>query len=146
MSGMWMESPMSRKDKEENPDFVVVDRRRFTESGERDTTDSASEQSHTVERAAERTIEQPSSVAEEEPPVDFSSFVVSLATQALVLLGEAVHPEAKDLEINLEAARQIIDIIALLQEKTKGNLTNEEEHLIGEVLTSIRLAYVRKAK
>jgi hypothetical protein len=78
--------------------------------------------------------------------VEFSSFVVSLATQALAMLGEISHPDLQGVPINLEAARETIDIIAMLEQKTAGNLSESEVKLVTEVLSSLRLAYVRRAK
>jgi len=84
---------------------------------------------------------------EDTPPMDFASFTVGLATQAMMLLGEIPEPQTgKILPTNLAGARQTIDIISLLQEKTKGNLTSDEDKLIQDVLTSLRIEFVKKAK
>ena len=84
---------------------------------------------------------------EDTPPMDFASFTVGLATQAMMLLGEIPEPQTgKVLPTNLAGARQTIDIISLLQEKTKGNLTSDEDKLIQDVLTSLRIEFVKKAK
>ena len=48
--------------------------------------------------------------------------------------------------VNLDAAKQLIDILGVLEEKTKGNLSAEEEKLLGDILASVRMAYVGKAK
>lgn len=78
--------------------------------------------------------------------VDFSSFVISLATQVVIHLGEIPHPESNQRVENFEAARQTIDILALLEEKTVGNLSQDESHLLKEALTSLRMAFVNKSK
>lgn len=78
--------------------------------------------------------------------VDFSSFVISLATQVVIHLGEIPHPESNQRMENLEAARQTIDILALLEDKTVGNLSQDESHLLKEALTSLRMAFVNKSK
>lgn len=84
---------------------------------------------------------------EEPTPVDFPSFIVGLATQAMMLLGEMPDPHTGSrLPVNLAGARQTIDIIAMLQERTKGNLTSDEEKLIQDILTSLRLSYIKKVK
>jgi hypothetical protein len=84
---------------------------------------------------------------EDSRPMDFASFTVGLATQAMMLLGEIPEPQSgKLMPTNLAGARQTIDIISLLQEKTKGNLTPDEDKLIQDVLTSLRIEFVKKAK
>jgi hypothetical protein len=84
---------------------------------------------------------------EEQGPMDFASFMVGLATQAMMLLGEIPEPQSGQmLPPNLPAARQTIDIISMLQEKTTGNLSPDESKLIQDVLTSLRIEFVKKAK
>ena len=78
------------------------------------------------------------------PGIDFNTFVLSLSTSALMHLGKL--PGAEDTTINLAMAKQSIDCIALLEEKTRGNLTGEEERLISEVLYDLRLRFVAAAK
>ena len=78
-------------------------------------------------------------------PIDFSTFVLSLSSSAAVHLGLVPHPEGKTQARNLPMAKQTIDILNILQEKTKGNLTGEEERLIGEVLYNLRMAFVRES-
>lgn len=76
-------------------------------------------------------------------PIDFSTFVLSLSSSAAVHLGLMPHPEDQSVARNLTMAKQTIDILNILQEKTKGNLSGEEERLIGEVLYNLRMAFVR---
>jgi len=79
------------------------------------------------------------------PSIDFNTFILSLSTSALMHLGEL--PGAQDDEtVNLAHAKQSIDCIALLEEKTTGNLTGEEERLINEVLYDLRLRFVAAKK
>jgi len=78
------------------------------------------------------------------PSIDFNTFVLSLSTSALMHLGKL--PGSDDTTLNLAHAKQSIDCIALLEEKTKGNLTGEEERLIGEVLNDLRLRFVAASK
>lgn len=78
------------------------------------------------------------------PNIDFNTFVLSLSTSALMHLGKL--PGAEDHTVNLALAKQSIDCIALLEEKTKGNLTGEEERLIGEILYDLRLRFVAAKK
>ena len=78
--------------------------------------------------------------------VDFSTFVVSLAGNAMVHLGEAIAPGTEPGQLNLPLARQTIDIIAMIQAKTKGNLTDEEDKLMKGVLYQVRMAYTEHSK
>jgi hypothetical protein len=80
------------------------------------------------------------------PHVDFATFVLSLSHSALVHLGEAPNPETGGLERNLPLARQTIDLIAMLEEKTKGNLSGDEERLLGQILFDLRMRYVESTK
>jgi hypothetical protein len=75
--------------------------------------------------------------------LDFSTFVISLATSAQVGLGAVPHPETNQTLQNFPAAKQMIDIIALLKEKTEGNLTEAESSLLDRVLHNLRIHYVR---
>jgi hypothetical protein len=78
-------------------------------------------------------------------PIDFSTFVLSLSSSATYHLGLLPHPDSGEPCSNLPMAKQTVDILSLLQEKTKGNLTGEEERLLGEVLYNLRMAFVREA-
>ena len=72
------------------------------------------------------------------PPIDFSTFVVSLRTSALMHLSASAEHDAADLPL----ARQEIDLLGILEEKTRGNLTGEEERLLSQVLFDLRTRYV----
>jgi hypothetical protein len=76
----------------------------------------------------------------------FSTFILSLSTSALVHLGELPDPITNKKEINLQLAKQTISIIEMLKDKTKGNLTSDEESLIDSVLYDVRLKYLGQAK
>lgn len=79
------------------------------------------------------------------PTIDFYTFVLSLASSAFVHLGDAPHPETgQPIEPNFPVAQQTIDILAMLREKTKGNLTSEEEHFLENLLTDLRLRFVAR--
>ena len=80
------------------------------------------------------------------PVLDFATFVLSLSHSALMHLGEAPHPEDNKVEKNLPLAKQTIDLIGMIEEKTKGNLTGEEERLLGQVLYDLRMRYVELSK
>ncbi len=87
-----------------------------------------------------------SASADHDLPVTFSSFVVSLAQSALVHLGEVNDPSTGASAANLALARNTIDLIGMLQEKTKGNLDDEEAKLVETVLYDLRSKFVNKAK
>lgn len=80
-------------------------------------------------------------------PIDFSTFVVSLAGNVMALLGHSPAGEAGQADTrNLPMARQTIDILGILQEKTKGNLSSEEEQLLERLLYQCRMAFVEATK
>ncbi len=80
------------------------------------------------------------------PVLDFATFVLSLSHSALMHLGEAPHPESEKVERNLPLAKQTIDLIGMIEEKTKGNLSGEEERLLGQILYDLRMRYVELSK
>ncbi len=73
----------------------------------------------------------------------FGSFVMSLATQALMQLGEMQPPPGMQMEKDIEAAKQTIDILNLLEVKTRGNLDAAEKQLMDKILTTLRMSFVR---
>ena len=77
-------------------------------------------------------------------PVDFGTFVLSLGSSALVHLGEIQHPESAEARENMALARQVIDLLAMLEEKTRGNLTAEETRFLSDLLADLRLKFVEK--
>lgn len=79
-----------------------------------------------------------------EPGLTFSGFILSLATTAAVHFGDIADPNTgKKSEPNLQAAAQMIELIAMLQERTKGNLIEPEERLMDDLLYELRLRYVQ---
>jgi len=76
------------------------------------------------------------------PAIDFSTFVLSLGHSALMHLGGAPDPDSGNLQPNLVLAKQTIDLIALIAEKTSGNLSGEEERLMEQLLYDLRSRYV----
>ena len=80
------------------------------------------------------------------PDISFVEFVISLASTAAIHFGDVPSPETGARgEPNLPAARQMIDILALLEQKTKGNLTAEERQVLEQVLFELRMRYVEAA-
>lgn len=80
------------------------------------------------------------------PPMDFSTFVLSLGSSAMVNLGKLPVPGTDKVSTNLAAAKQIIDILAVLEEKTRGNLDDSEKKLISSLLYDLRVQYVDAQK
>ncbi len=79
-------------------------------------------------------------------PIQFTTFVLGLASTALIHLGESPHPESGKPERDLVLARQSLDLLSLLREKTQGNLTAEEERVFENVLADLRLRFVEASK
>jgi hypothetical protein len=127
------------EDKEERRTFQVKDRRRFSETGEAradapEETPPPSSPPHPSEPPG------PAQVPDE--PVTFSTFVLGLSTQALLHLGEIPNPLTRGVERDLGAAKQVIDILGILREKTRSNLEPGEETLLDSVLYDLRMRYV----
>jgi len=80
------------------------------------------------------------------PKLDFATFVLSLSHSVLMHLGEAPHPEGEASHRDIPMARQTIDLLGLLEEKTKGNLTGDEERLLSQVLFDLRMRFVEVSK
>jgi hypothetical protein len=80
------------------------------------------------------------------PPLDFSTFILSLASTAMVHLGQLPGPESEGVKRDLPAAKQAIDMLTMLEEKTRGNLDESEEKLLRSVLYDLRVAYVDAVK
>ncbi len=76
------------------------------------------------------------------PEIDFATFILSLGTSALYHLGEVAGPDGQKAEQNFPLAKQTIDILALLREKTKGNLGQDEAQLLDSLLYDLRMKYV----
>ncbi len=80
------------------------------------------------------------------PIVDFASFILSLYSSGMVQLGKLEDPSGTSKTVDLILARHTIDMMAMLEEKTKGNLTEEEQNLLKTLLREIRLAFVEAKK
>ncbi|MGI5860936.1 MAG: DUF1844 domain-containing protein [Myxococcales bacterium] len=135
---------------QENKGFKVIDRRVSAENvAERPAEKPAEQPSETPEAAnAPEHVEGPGWKMREEkeqkplPQMDFTTFCLSLASSAMIHLGDAPHPETGKAEANMPLAKQTIDILALLEDKTRGNLTSEESRLLATLLYDLRIRYV----
>lgn len=89
---------------------------------------------------------RPEASSNPEDEVTLTSFIMSLATQTMVQLGEMDPPVGMDIPIDVESARHTIEIISMLQRRTKSTLSADESRFIVEVLHTLRMSYVRKSK
>jgi len=132
---------------EHNEKIRVTDRRiRFDEENKEEKAGAESEARKIERKKAAEDYKKAS--AEEEnafPRMDFSTFVLSLSSSALAHLGEVPDPSNGRTEENLPMARHTIDLLVMLEEKTRGNLTMEEERLLKDFLFEVRMKYVQKA-
>jgi len=135
---------------DESNGFKVVDRRSFDRDGQEQTpSEPGSTPGERADAASAEPARPPSECAEPGgptdslPEVDFITFVLSLHNSAACLLGRAPYPDTGTCSVNLPMAKQTIDIISLLQDKTKGNLTGEEERILAEILYDLRMVYVQ---
>ncbi len=146
---------MSEEEKKEEG-FQVKDRRRFTEDGEskpqaepppqapsepqsapdQTTASSDSEQAPAEKKESDERSSTPL------PEINFSTFVVSLSSSALIHLGIAPDPVSGETMCEPAYAKQTIDILAMLKEKTKGNLSKEEDQMLEGLLYDLRMRYI----
>jgi hypothetical protein len=126
--------------------FRVTDKRGFREDGETQTPETSNKADE--KPAGEPASSEESGSAEQgasaRPPIDFPSYLLSYYTQGLVLLGEVPNPYTNKKEEDVDAARHTIDILTMLEEKTKGNLSNEEQQLLESVLYELRMKFMAK--
>ena len=139
------------EEKEGKKDFVVKDRRIFAEEnideGEKEEKDApAAEEKKETEAREEN--DKTDADAQEPPPqfpeINFATFIASLNASALLQLGAIEDPTTGTKNKNLPMAKQTIDILSMMQEKTAGNLSQEEENLLKNILYDLRLMYVKE--
>lgn len=135
---------------EKGKGFKVEDRRRFSpETGEpRERTENVDPLGNPGgEPAREGPSEKREATGETTPPeINFSTFIISLSTQALMHLGEIPNPLSGKVESDIPVAKQMIDIIGVLRGKTQGNLDEREEKLIENILFDLHMKYVEAVK
>jgi hypothetical protein len=138
-------------EKEERRGFQVRDRRRFSETGEARAEAEAKDDKSSEAAAPGAAGSSPPGFErvdrpETAEPVTFSTFVLGLSTQALFHLGEVPDPVSQKATRDLVAAKQVIDILGVLSEKTRNNLQAGEETLLDSVLYDLRMRYVELAR
>ena len=121
---------------EQEEGFIIRDRRGSSAGTERPAPTSSPSQAASQEA--------PSSHAESASgvPVTFASFVISLGSSSLMLMGEQLDPQQPAMPVNLPQAKEIIDLLSVLDVKTKGNLTTEEQTVLRDMLYALRMKYV----
>jgi len=123
---------------EQEEGFVIRDRRGSSAATERSSPAPSS--------APSRSTELPGGTGGGEAasgvPVSFASFVISLGSSSLMLMGEQLDPQQPAMPVNLPQAKEIIDLLSVLDVKTKGNLTTEEQTVLRDMLYALRMKYV----
>jgi hypothetical protein len=139
------------EEKDEKKDFVVKDRRIFAEENldeaeteEKETPAAEEDQEPDSPEASEAAGEQQSEPPPQFPEINFATFVASLNASALLQLGAIEDPSTGQKNKNLPMAKQTIDILSMLQEKTAGNLSEEEGNLLKNILYDLRIMYVKE--
>jgi len=120
-------------------EIKIVDKRRIMEdSDEEDTApeESGGEEAHASDDPCAQFPDR----------MDFVTFILSMSQTALVSLGCGPHPDTGKCDCDLRSAKMTIDILEVLQEKTRGNLTGEEERILDRILAELRLMWVEKKK
>lgn len=133
-------------------EIQVKDRRRFNPDGTpRQGPEPEGEEAERVRESASPGGQGGPAPAEEpreegqpsgDMEINFSTFLLSLASSVQISLGLIPHPVSRKPEINLVSAKQTIDILGMLEQKTKGNLTADEEPLMRQILYELRMIYV----
>jgi hypothetical protein len=128
----------------EGKGFVVKDKRALDEKGE-----LKEEKEEAAAEVKEEEKKEESKEEAERPPlpeVNFNSLIFSLSSSVLLHLGEIAEPQSGEKKKDIALAKHTIDIIAMLKEKTQGNLTEEEEKFLESILADLRLRYVKAAE
>jgi len=124
----------------QGPGFTIKDKRTFDDQGKvkEESGKTKMEEDKGKEKAKEKE-KGPAPL----PEVNFSSFILSLSSSTLLYLGEIADPQSGGKKKDLALAKQSIDIINILKDKTKGNLSQEEEELLDHLLYDLRMRFVK---
>ena len=128
---------------EEEKGFVIKDKRSLDDKGEL-KEEGQKEEIKREQNKEELKEEEPQKVPL--PEVSLSSLVFSLSSSALLHLGEIADPQTGEKKEDFALAKHSIDTIGMLKEKTKGNLTEEEDKFLESILTDLRWRYVKAKK
>ena len=134
---------------EEEKGFVIKDKRTFSsETGDEKTEEpqEAGEEKGAEEESAQPEEEPAAGEEGQLPEINFSTFIFSLSSSALLHFGEIQDPTTGAKKKNLPMAKHTIDILAMLEEKTRGNLSSDEEQLFKNILYDLRMRYVKETE
>jgi hypothetical protein len=131
------------REKEELAKGFSVKDRRFSARKEEESPSAKEETQKEVPKRAESQREEALGDDAPLPPITFPNFILSLSTSALIQLGEVEDPVTNRITKNLPLAKQTIDLLGMLKEKTKGNLSSDEERLMDHILYDLRMRYVK---
>lgn len=133
---------------QEEKGFVIKDRRSFDEKGKLKEAEQAREEESLKgeERGEKPRAEKKERESSPLPEVNFNSLIFSLSSSALFHLGEIADPQTNEKKKDLPLAKHAIDTIAMLEERTKGNLSDDEAKFIDSVLTDLRWRFVKAAE
>ena len=134
---------------EEEKGFVIKDRRSFDERGDLKDIETGKDKKPEGEKKETEPKKEAPREETERPPlpeVNFSTLIFSLSSSALFHFGEIADPQTGEKKKDLPLAKHAIDTIAMLREKTKGNLTEEEQKFIDSVLNDLQWRYVKAAE
>jgi hypothetical protein len=140
---------MSEEKNLEGKGFVIRDKRQFTTAGETKPEADAPQDtatSETTDKTATAKDKSQESKNMPLPEINFATFILSISSSVLLHFGDVPDPISGKKERNLPMAKQTIDILGILKEKTKGNLDKEEEQLLENLLHDLRLKYVQECK
>lgn len=126
-----------KKDEGQEKGFVVRDKR-FGARKEEEGKSQVKEEGR-VEGPPKEDMKQEAPLAE----ISFINLIFSISTSALIQLGEIQDPVTQQIAKNLPLAKQTIDLIGMLKEKTKGNLTSDEEKVLENILYDLRMRYIK---
>ena len=130
-------------------DFVIKDKRIFAERNEdqpiKEETDKPLEEP-AAEKFESATAQEEESTDYQLPEINFATFIFSLNHSVLVHLGVMEDPSTGKKVRNLSLAKQTIDILGMLEEKTKGNLAEDEEKMLKNILYDLRMIYIKEKK
>jgi hypothetical protein len=138
----------------EKKDFIIKDKRMFSEEGqdnqEEERAAKEEEMAESSETEAKDSESEDATASAEDaesfqlPEINFATFIFSLNTSVLVHLGIIDDPASGKKVKNLTLAKQTIDILGMLEEKTRGNLTKDEKSMLKHILYDLRIIYVKE--
>ena len=132
---------MSGKEETEGEGFIIQDKR-SSQLSEDEAVSVDEQEAKKPEEKAEATAKEQGEAFQ----IAFSTFILSLTSSAFIGLGDMPDPATGKKEVNLPAVQQTIDMLTMLRDKTKGNLTEEENKLLEQLIYELQVKYVSKVK